>query len=240
MAPGSRRRVRRLPAHTLGHLHRRVPRCRGKGRRRNHPSRQGRLHRRRRRRPLARPVRPHRRSSPEAHHGGAPMKALRLAVDRVLGSVICVLMAAMVINVLWQVFTRFVLRNPSSFTEEAARYMMIWVGLLGSAYASGQKSHLALDLITARLQGGRKRASEILIQCVVLAFTLAVTVGGGIRLVWIQLSLGQQSAALQMKTGYVYLAVPIAGGLIVFYSIIALLDAVRGETATAKQSSGLN
>jgi len=168
------------------------------------------------------------------------MNALRKVADRLLGGIICVLMAAMVINVLWQVFTRFVLKNPSSFTEEAARYMMIWVGLLGSAYASGHKSHLALDLITSRFQGARKRASELFIHSVVLLFALGVLVLGGGRLVWIQLSLGQQSAALQLKLGYVYLAVPLAGLFIVFYSLLALRDAVRGETQAAEQSSGLN
>jgi TRAP-type C4-dicarboxylate transport system permease small subunit len=168
------------------------------------------------------------------------MKSLRARIDWLLGSAICLLMGAMVINVLWQVFTRFVLRDPSSFTEEAARYMMIWVGLLGSAYAVGKKSHLALDLITARLQAGRKRASEIIIQSVVLVFTLAVLIGGGGRLVWIQLSLGQQSAALQLKLGYVYLAVPLAGVFIAFYTIIFLVEALRGETEVAQQSSGLN
>jgi TRAP-type C4-dicarboxylate transport system permease small subunit len=168
------------------------------------------------------------------------MNSLRAGIDRLLGSVICVLMAAMVLNVLWQVFTRFVLKNPSSFTEEAARYMMIWVGLLGSAYASGKKSHLALDLITAKLQGGRKRASEIFIHSLVLLFALTVLVGGGGRLVWIQLTLGQQSAALQLKLGYVYLAVPLAGLFIAFYSVLFLAETLRGETEVSRQSSGLN
>lgn len=168
------------------------------------------------------------------------MKALRHGIDWLLGSAICVLMGAMVLNVLWQVFTRFVLHNPSSFTEEAARYMMIWVGLLGSAYATGKKSHLALDLITAQLQGARKRVSELIIHSCVLLFALAVMVGGGGRLVWIQLSLGQQSAALQLKLGYVYLAVPLAGAFIAIYSLYALADALRGGTQTAEHSSGLN
>ena len=168
------------------------------------------------------------------------MKNIRAGIDWLLGRAICVLMGAMVINVLWQVFTRFVLRNPSSFTEEAARYMMIWVGLLGSAYATGKKSHLALDLLTAHLQGGRKRASEIFIHACVLLFALAVMVGGGGRLVWIQLSLGQQSAALQMKLGYVYLVVPLAGVFIAFYSVVFLVEAFRGETEAAERSSALN
>jgi TRAP-type C4-dicarboxylate transport system permease small subunit len=168
------------------------------------------------------------------------MKALRKGTDALLGGFICVLMGAMVLNVLWQVFTRFVLRDPSSFTEELARYMMIWVGLLGSAYATGKKSHLALDLLTGRLQGGRKKASEIFIHSCVLLFALGVMVGGGGRLVWIQLSLGQQSAALQLKLGYVYLAVPLAGVFVAFYSLVFLIEALRGEVEAAEQSSALN
>ena len=168
------------------------------------------------------------------------MKTLRIGLDRLLGGFICVLMGGMVMNVLWQVFTRFVLKQPSSFTEELARYMMIWVGLLGSAYAAGKKSHLALDLVTARLEGARKRSSEIFIHAAVLIFALVAMVGGGGRLVYIQLSLGQQSAALQWKLGYVYLVVPLAGAFIVFYSALALVAALRGETETGQQSSGLN
>ncbi|MDO8539778.1 MAG: TRAP transporter small permease [Opitutaceae bacterium] len=168
------------------------------------------------------------------------MKRLREVIDGLLGWSICLLMAVMVINVLWQVFTRFVLRHPSSFTEEAARYMMIWVGLLGSAYASGKKAHLALDLVTARLHGARKRASELFIHSMVLLFALAVLVGGGGRLVWIQLKLGQQSAALEVKLGYIYLAVPLAGVFIAFYSILALREAARGHNDAAHPPSGLN
>lgn len=166
------------------------------------------------------------------------MKALRDAVDRILGWTISLLMAAMVMNVLWQVFTRFVLRTPSSFTDEAARYLMIWVGLLGAAYAFGRRSHLALDVMTAHLQGAQKRASNFFINSVVLLFALGAMVGGGSRLVWIQLSLGQQSAALQVKLGYVYLVVPVAGIVIVFYSILAMVEALRRPPSAANASQG--
>jgi TRAP-type C4-dicarboxylate transport system permease small subunit len=168
------------------------------------------------------------------------MTRIRRAIDRALALIISILMAVMVVNVLWQVFTRFILGRPSSFTEEFARYLMIWVGLLGAAYASGQKSHLALDLLTLGLEGARKRWSEIFIQSAVVLFALAVMVGGGGRLVWIQLSLGQRSAALQWKLGYVYLVLPLAGAFIVYYGVLALLDAMRNRVVTGKQSSGLN
>jgi TRAP-type C4-dicarboxylate transport system permease small subunit len=168
------------------------------------------------------------------------MKTLRLAVDRLLAYTIGLLLAVMVGNVLWQVFTRFILSRPSSFTEEAARFLMIWVGLLGAAYAAGQKAHLAFDLLTARLEGARKRGSEIFIQSVILLFALVVLVGGGGRLVWIQLSLGQQSAALQLKLGYVYLALPMAGIFIVFYSVITLIELIRRQPTPAQTLTDLN
>ena len=169
------------------------------------------------------------------------MRTVCRVLDRILGTGLAVLMAAMVLNVLWQVCTRFILRTPSSFTEEVARYLMIWVGLLGAAYATGRKAHLALDLLTGRLQGGARRVSECFIHAVVLAFAALVMVGGGGRLVWVQLSLGQKSAALQLNVGLVYLAVPLAGAAIVLYSVGALLDLRRGADATAGQaSSGLN
>lgn len=165
------------------------------------------------------------------------MNALRKVMDRFLGLSICVLMTAMALNVIWQVISRFAMARPSSFTEEAARYMMIWAGLLGAAYVTGQKGHLALDLITARLTGARKRTSEIFIQLTVLAFAIGVLIIGGGRLVWIQLALGQQSAAMQLKLGYVYLAVPLAGVFIALYSLFALVDALRGDAGETRLKS---
>jgi TRAP-type C4-dicarboxylate transport system permease small subunit len=168
------------------------------------------------------------------------VSAFRAALDRALAVTISLLMAVMVGNVLWQVFTRFVMGRPSSFTEELARYLMIWVGLLGAAYATGRKSHLALDLLTGGLEGARKRASELMIHTAVLLFALGVLVGGGGRLVWIQLALGQRSAALQWKLGYVYLALPLAGLFISYYALAALNDAMKNRVTTGTQSSGLN
>lgn len=168
------------------------------------------------------------------------MNRFRAVIDQGLRHVIALLLAGMVLNVVWQVFTRFALQTPSSYTEELARFSMIWLGLLGAAYCSGQKAHLALDLLTLRLQGGRRRALEVFIQGCLLAFALAVLVGGGSRLVWITLELGQTSAALQWKLGYIYLAVPASGLLMAVYALLDLVTALRGETRPGLQSGGLS
>lgn len=160
------------------------------------------------------------------------MKRLKTIVDRVLELAVATVMAVLVLDVLWQVFTRFILLDPSSWTEELARYLLIWVGLLGAAYAAGRRMHLALDLLPAKLTGASQKRLEVFIELCAFAFALFALVIGGIRLVMVTLVLGQTSAALQIPIGIVYLVVPLSGLLIMFYSachIIELLAARDGQ-----------
>lgn len=143
---------------------------------------------------------------------------LREKVDRVVEWVLAATVAIMTLNVLWQVFTRFVLQNPSSYTEELARYLLVWLGLLGAAYAVGKKLHLAIDLLPAGLTGTNKLLLEMVIQSLIFVFAATVMLSGGIGLVGLTLMLKQVSAALQIKLGYVYLVLPLSGALMMFYS----------------------
>lgn len=151
------------------------------------------------------------------------MQSLRRVIDVVLGGLLALLMGAAVVNVVWQVFSRFVLRDPCSFTEELARFLLIWIGLLGAAYATGQRMHLSIDLVPQSLTPSRRAHLERAIWCLIMVFAVAVMLWGGSRLVWMTLYLDQSSAALQVKLGYVYLAVPISGALMVFYALAELL-----------------
>jgi TRAP-type C4-dicarboxylate transport system permease small subunit len=165
------------------------------------------------------------------------MSAIRKRVDKILEWNLIVLMGANVLNVLWQVFSRFILRDPSSFTEELARYLLIWVGLLGASYASGQKMHLAIDVLVERLKGKSRGVAELIIQSMVFLFALFVMVIGGLRLVIVTLTLNQISASLQIKLGFVYLVIPLSGALIMFYafvSIIHTLGELRGISTTSR------
>jgi len=152
------------------------------------------------------------------------MLKIRRILDIILRWVLIGLMAFSVFNVLWQVFTRFVLRNPSSYTEELARYLLIWIGLLGAAYAAGRKLHLAIDLFSAKMKRNAALRLEIFVQQSILLFAVFVMIIGGIRLVTITLTLAQVSAALQIKLGYVYMVLPVSGILIAVYSIMNLID----------------
>lgn len=158
---------------------------------------------------------------------------LRGRVDRVVEWALVATVAIMTLNVLWQVFTRFVLQNPSSYTEELARYLLVWLGLLGAAYAVGKKLHLAIDLLPRKLTGRKKLLLEIVIQALIFVFAATVMLSGGTGLVGLTLMLNQVSAALQIKLGYVYLILPLSGALMMFYTGTYIIEHLR-EVRSAK------
>jgi TRAP-type C4-dicarboxylate transport system permease small subunit len=160
------------------------------------------------------------------------VRRLEAVVHRALGAGVAVLMAAAVVNVSWQVASRFLLGSPSSFTDELARYLLVWIGLLGGAYAAGERRHIAVDLVPASLDAKVGRALALFMHAAVMLFALAVMVGGGARLVWLSFELGQTTAALGMPLGVVYTVVPLVGVLVAFYAACGMLDARQpgGET----------
>ncbi|GAB5535094.1 MAG: TRAP transporter small permease [Rubricoccaceae bacterium] len=154
---------------------------------------------------------------------------LKGALDRILAWVCVGLMAASVLNVTWQVIARFVLGSPSGFTDELARFLLIWLGLLGAAYAVGQRMHLAIDLLPRALKA-KPRARAVLgivLQGCVLAFAAGVMLYGGGNLVRLTTLLEQRSAALGVSLGAVYSVLPIAGAVITVYAGLAMAAYAR-------------
>ncbi len=142
---------------------------------------------------------------------------MKATIDKYLGWVLIILMVSMTLDVLWGVLTRYVVGSQASWTEELARFLLIWIGILGAAYASGQRMHLAIDLLMPRLNAQQQRRLNILINCLIMAFALAVLVIGGFRLMYITQVLGQLSAALRVPMYWVYSVIPLSGMLIIYF-----------------------
>ncbi|MDP5172217.1 MAG: TRAP transporter small permease [Bacteroidia bacterium] len=124
----------------------------------------------------------------------------------------------MVLTVTWQVVSRFVLGDASSFSEELARFCLIWLTVLGAAYIVGQKGHIAVDYLYQKSSPQRQLVLMKLVYVCIALFALVVMIIGGGQLVYITLHLGQTSSALQLPLGYVYSIVPISGLLMLFYT----------------------
>lgn len=165
------------------------------------------------------------------------MQAALKQLDRILSVVLIILMAAIVIDVSWQVLSRFIIGKPSSVTEEIARFLLVWIGLLGSAWAFRTHSHLGLDIFTNKLSFDKKLRADILAQILSFIFAAWVMVYGGAQLVLLQLELGQTSAALQVKMGYIYSVLPLAGLLICIYAVDNIFTArARMQASTGTKS----
>jgi len=149
---------------------------------------------------------------------------MKAKIDKALGFLLIILMVALVLDVVWQVAARYLVKTPSSFTDELARFLLIWVGLFGSAYALGKKRHLAIDLLPSKLTGKKKKNLLIFINALVILFAFSVLVIGGIRLVFITLSLNQISPALGIPLGYIYLSLPLSGLFMVYYGLHDIFD----------------
>lgn len=167
------------------------------------------------------------------------MRRLLNKIDQLLAIFLMILMAAIVIDVTWQVLSRFILGSPSSFTEEVARFLLVWIGLLGAAYAFRTHAHLGLDLFTSKLPFEKRLRADVVAQLVSFAFAASVMVYGGVQLVLLQLALGQTSAALEIKMGYVYSVIPLAGILICIYAVDNIAT-VRQRLSQPQHHDGLN
>lgn len=145
------------------------------------------------------------------------------ALNRIIGALLISIFGLLVLDVIWQVASRYLIGQSNSFTEEFARFALIWLAILGTAYLNGQRGHLAIDFLLRKLPPNQMRQRIRIIEIIMLVFALVVMVIGGINLVYISFTLGQTSSAMGVSLGFVYLIVPISGALIVFYSIFHLL-----------------
>lgn len=146
------------------------------------------------------------------------VKGLELTVMLVTG--------ILVIDVVWGVFTRYVLGHQSPWTEELARMLLIWVSLLGASVAFIRKSHLGVDYFVNKLNEQWRNIGQIVIYLLVAVFAGIVLVYGGCSLVTSALKNSQPTPALNIEMGYIYLAVPISGIFIIIFSIETIIEMI--------------
>ncbi|WP_204352670.1 TRAP transporter small permease [Salinicola halophilus] len=128
--------------------------------------------------------------------------------------------ALLVAVVTLQVASRYFTDSPTIVTDEMARFLLIWLGLLGAAYASGASRHLAIDFLPEHLPREARRWLKVVLQLVVLLFAGHVMLYGGAELVGQTFANGQTTPMLGISMGWIYLALPLAGAFIAFFALL--------------------
>lgn len=157
------------------------------------------------------------------------MESLKKFLDTCLYWITVVLFALLVVIVVWQVFSRQVLSDPATWTDEGARMSFVWLGLFASAYVFGERGHIAVEYLARKSPPKVERAVAVGVQIIVMAFALVILTWGG----WAaaQNAWSQQLSALPFTYGHMYLAMPITGVLMTFYA----LHHVRGLLTGAQE-----
>ncbi|HZH62034.1 MAG TPA: TRAP transporter small permease [Metabacillus sp.] len=153
------------------------------------------------------------------------MKHVKKSIDRVIEFLTCTLFLIMIAVASWQVLSRFILKNPSTFTEELLRYSLIWLAMLATAYVVGKSEHIAISFLRDKMDEDSGFKLDIVIQAFFLLFSATIMVYGGVKAV--SLTMAQISPALHVPMGFVYLALPLSGVFILVYSTINILELVN-------------
>ena len=158
------------------------------------------------------------------------IKTIRDLLVRGLAIFLIAAFALLTLDVLWGVFSRYVLGGQSRWTEEVATYLLVWISLLGAALTYEEQGHLGVDYFVNKLDPAARRLAAIIVEVVVLVFSVgALTIGGWI-LVSRTLADGQLTPALEWEKGYLYLAAPISGVFFTLFAIEHILALCGGET----------
>ncbi|MCL3859778.1 TRAP transporter small permease [Actinotalea sp. K2] len=154
---------------------------------------------------------------------------MKKTLDRALAAICVVLFALLVLTVVWQVFSRQVINNPSTWSEEAARYIFVWLGFFAAALVFSERGHIAVDFVVRKLPALVQRIIAVLVQVLIIAFAVIGLIWGGWRAS--QGAWGTNLTALPTQIGVMYLVMPITGVLITIYALYHVVEVLRGTEA---------
>jgi len=142
-------------------------------------------------------------------------------MDRCINWFLALLMAAMVVIISAQVWYRFMLNDPLSWSEEAGRYLFVWISFIGAAAGVRYQVHLGIDLMDKLLSPNAYRWAIVLVNVIIQIFLLMIIYWGFKILGVIKF---QESASMHISMRYPYMAVPVG-------SIFMFINSVRVMTA---------
>ncbi|PAL04638.1 TRAP transporter small permease [Peribacillus simplex] len=140
-------------------------------------------------------------------------------INKGVGWLLFAMLAVMSILIFWQVFARFVAGNSLAFSEEASRFLMIWLVLLGAAYSIKEGSLIAIDILQSKLKGNAQKTVKLIMSIIACVFYVILIING----FEIAQSVSFQTAPTTgLSMFWPMLALPV-GGILMFVNTTAVL-----------------
>lgn len=143
------------------------------------------------------------------------------AVEAILGFLVC----AISLIVIWQVFTRFVLNNPSSWSEEFSRYILIWISFIGGSLGLSNGTHMGLVLVTDRIKNKYAKCIVHILAYIVCGVIGYIFVKYGY--IYMKNGMSRTMMCCRFKMGYIYSVIPACGVIMMINCIAIILEDIR-------------
>jgi TRAP-type C4-dicarboxylate transport system permease small subunit len=128
--------------------------------------------------------------------------------------VLIMLVVAMTVVVFLQIFFRYVLGQPLYWSEELARYLFVWLSILGAALGLQKSGHFGLDILFLRLPEKGRRFTKVLIHLLMGVVILFIFIQG---VTLVQKTALQDSPAMEIPMSWAYACLPVGAALMAFH-----------------------
>lgn len=156
------------------------------------------------------------------------MKTFRNGITRILNGLAGISFIAMVILTCWQVLTRYVLKNPSTWSEELVGYLFAWMSLLGASIVTCERGHMNIPIIVERFSETVQKGLNCFGEIVAFLFSAVILVLGGVQIT--TLAMGQMTSSLEVPIGIFYIVLPLCGILNMIYTVLNIADILKKQT----------
>ena len=154
------------------------------------------------------------------------MSQLRKALNMILNVLAGGSFILMTVLTCWQVITRYILQNPSSWSEELVSYLFAWMALLGASLVCGERGHMNIPLLVEKDSPSMRKLLCVFSELVAAVFAAVILVYGGIQIT--SLAMAQMTSSLGVAMGVFYVVLPLSGVLNVIYSVINIVEIMNG------------
>ncbi|OBX04986.1 C4-dicarboxylate ABC transporter permease [Gallibacterium salpingitidis] len=146
---------------------------------------------------------------------------IKKVLDKIIEGICIFIVGLMTVLITYQVVSRYVFNSPSAVSEVLSRYLFVWLILFAGAYVFGLREHMEIAFLKNKLSPKLQLVANSISEIAIAAFGIGVMIIGGYSATIKQMF--QLDSALQIPIGVIYSAIPISGGIIVFYSIFNLM-----------------
>ena len=159
------------------------------------------------------------------------MQATRKVLNRIMNVLAGVSLIAMTALTCWQVFTRYVLNNPSTWSEELVGYLFAWASLFGASLITGERGHMNIPVVVDLMPAGAQKFFAIFGEIIAMSFSAVILILGGYQIT--QLAMGQMTSSLGVAVGIFYIAMPVCGVINILYTALNIYDICKGKKEAA-------